>query len=94
MLAEQARAFVVNAHGEQKYGDRPYAYHLDAVAVIATPFGEEAVVVAYLHDTVEDTATTLEEVEAKFGAKVAVCVALLTDHHAKSLWCVHQHCAV
>jgi guanosine-3',5'-bis(diphosphate) 3'-pyrophosphohydrolase len=79
MLTEQARAFAVNAHGKQKYGDRPYAYHLDAVAAIATPFGEEAVVIAYLHDTVEDTATTLEEVEAKFGAKIAACVSLLTD---------------
>jgi guanosine-3',5'-bis(diphosphate) 3'-pyrophosphohydrolase len=79
MLTEQVRSFAIKAHGEQKYGDRPYSYHLDAVAAIATPFGEEAVVIAYLHDTVEDTAVTLQEVETKFGVKVAACVALLTD---------------
>ncbi len=37
----RARAFALEAHGEQKYGDHPYAYHLDAVAAIAAPYGEE-----------------------------------------------------
>jgi (p)ppGpp synthase/HD superfamily hydrolase len=76
---DQARSFAVTAHGEQKYGHRPYSYHLDAVAAIAAPYGETAAVVAYLHDTVEDTEATLEEVERQFGSVVAGCVALLTD---------------
>jgi guanosine-3',5'-bis(diphosphate) 3'-pyrophosphohydrolase len=78
-MKQQARAFAISAHGEQKYGDHSYSFHLDAVAAIATPFGEEAVVVAYLHDAVEDTETTIQEVEDKFGSKVAACVSLLTD---------------
>lgn len=77
--ADDARAFAVAAHGEQRYGDHPYATHLDAVARIAAPYGEEAVVVAYLHDTVEDTDATLEAVEARFGPSIAACVGLLTD---------------
>jgi transcriptional regulator with XRE-family HTH domain len=78
-LADDARAFAVAAHGEQRYGDHPYAVHLDAVAQLAQPFGEEAVAVAYLHDTVEDTDATLEDVGRRFGPRVAACVALLTD---------------
>jgi guanosine-3',5'-bis(diphosphate) 3'-pyrophosphohydrolase len=78
-MQQQARAFAISAHGEQKYGDRPYSFHLDAVAAIAKPYGEDAVVVAFLHDTVEDTQATIQEVEAKFGPKVAACVSLLTD---------------
>jgi guanosine-3',5'-bis(diphosphate) 3'-pyrophosphohydrolase len=78
-MQEQARSFAVAAHGDQKYGNHPYAFHLDAVAALASSYGEEAVVLAYLHDTVEDTQATLEEIEKQFGAKVAACVALLTD---------------
>jgi guanosine-3',5'-bis(diphosphate) 3'-pyrophosphohydrolase len=76
---DQARSFAVAAHGEQKYGDHPYSYHLDAVAAIAAPYGETAAVVAYLHDTVEDTRATLGDIDVQFGSVVAGCVALLTD---------------
>lgn len=76
---QEARAFAVAAHGEQKYGDRPYSFHLDAVAAIAAPYGAEAVTVAYLHDTVEDTDATVAEIDSRFGSKVAACVSLLTD---------------
>lgn len=79
MEHHRARSFAIAAHGDQKYGDRPYTHHLDAVAELAVPYGEEAVVVAYLHDTVEDTPITLQDIEAAFGPKVAACVSLLTD---------------
>lgn len=61
------------------YGLRPYAYHLDAVAHLLAPFGEEAQVIGYLHDVVEDTPATIALVRSRFGATVAACVALLTD---------------
>ncbi|MEK8030523.1 HD domain-containing protein [Ideonella sp. DXS29W] len=76
---DAARAFAMAAHGDQRYGSHPYVVHLEAVAAIAAPFGETAQVVAYLHDTVEDTAVSLDEVHAQFGELVAGCVALLTD---------------
>ena len=78
-MQQQARAFAIAAHAEQKYGDHPYSFHLDAVAALAAPYGEEAVVVAYLDDTAEDTQTTIAEIESNFGPKVAACVSLLTD---------------
>lgn len=79
MGVAEAREFAVRAHGHQRYGEQPYAVHLDAVAEIAAPFGETAQVVAYLHDAVEDTAATIDDVRARFGAAVAECVSLLTD---------------
>jgi (p)ppGpp synthase/HD superfamily hydrolase len=79
MSVAEAREFAVRAHGEQRYGDQPYSVHLDAVAELAAPFGEQAQVVAYLHDAVEDTAVSLDEVRAKFGELVSECVGLLSD---------------
>jgi (p)ppGpp synthase/HD superfamily hydrolase len=78
-MHDQARSFAIKAHGDQRYGDRPYAFHLDAVAALASPYGDDAVAVAYLHDTVEDTATTLEEIEREFGPQISAYIALLTD---------------
>lgn len=75
----KARQMAVAAHGEQKYGTHPYAVHLDEVARICKPFGEDAQIVAYLHDTLEDTALTMPDIEAVFGTFTACCVALLTD---------------
>ena len=77
--ASRARAFALEAHGGQRYGDQPYAVHLDAVAGLLVPYGETARAVGYLHDVVEDTGVTLERVRAEFGDLVADCVALVTD---------------
>ncbi len=83
-MKQQAREFAIEHHGEQRYGSHPYAVHLDAVANIAEPFGETAVTVAYLHDVVEDTEVSLEQLEAMFGSLVARCVAILTDEPGDS----------
>ncbi|QDU98971.1 HD domain-containing protein [Lignipirellula cremea] len=81
---QTAREFALAAHGSQPYGQHPYVYHLDAVAELLAPFGEQAQVAAYLHDTVEDTATTLEEIAARFGRPMADCVAILTDEQGET----------
>jgi guanosine-3',5'-bis(diphosphate) 3'-pyrophosphohydrolase len=78
-MSARARSFAIAAHGEQTYGDKPYACHLDAVAALAAPYGDVAVVVAYLHDTVEDTTASIQDIDTAFGAAVAACVSLLTD---------------
>jgi guanosine-3',5'-bis(diphosphate) 3'-pyrophosphohydrolase len=75
----RARAFAVLAHGEQRYGDQPYSVHLDAVAGTLAPFGEEAQIVGYLHDVIEDTAVSVEQLRAEFGERVANLVSLVTD---------------
>lgn len=77
--SQQAREFALEYHGDQQYGDQPYAVHLDAVAELVAPFGEDALAVAYLHDVLEDTEAELEDLETEFGAFVAQCVSVLTD---------------
>ena len=75
----RARAHAVKAHAGQRYGDPSYSCHLDQVAELAKPYGEDAVVIAFRHDAVEDTAVSIAEIESKFGARVAASVSLLTN---------------
>lgn len=84
MTREKARKFALERHGDQKYGDHPYSVHLDDVSDIAKTYGECAQILAYLHDVVEDTRTTLEEIELEFGSFVSVCVAILTDENGSN----------
>lgn len=78
-MKEKAREFAIARHGDQKYGELPYSVHLDEVAHIASGYGVDATVIAYLHDVVEDTETTVSEIESLFGDLVSRCVAILTD---------------
>jgi len=78
-LVERARELALEAHGEQRYGTRPYHVHLDAVAELVEECGEEAQALAYLHDVVEDTPVQVEAIAAAFGRRIADCVALLSD---------------
>src|SRR5438045_1481118 len=64
-------------HGQFRRGcDAPYVEHVMGVALILDRLGfaEEVVIAGLLHDAVEDTAVTLEQVEARFGAAVAETV--------------------
>jgi (p)ppGpp synthase/HD superfamily hydrolase len=60
--------------------ERPYVVHVVAVAmeVIAAGGDDLAVQCALLHDTIEDTATTYEDVASAFGAAVADGVRALS----------------
>lgn len=76
-----AHNFAIKAHGEQRYGDRPYVYHLNAVCHVAYQAGlgsTPVAVAAYLHDTIEDTATTQDDVCNAFGSFVAELVWAVT----------------
>ena len=66
-MIEEARKFAINAHGDQKYGELPYHVHLDAVAEIASEYGETVQIIAYLHDVAEDTSVQLQDIEREFG---------------------------
>jgi guanosine-3',5'-bis(diphosphate) 3'-pyrophosphohydrolase len=73
-LLNRAYVFSVNAHGTQKRasGD-PYFSHPIEVAGILTELhlDDETIATAILHDTVEDTVATIEQIEHTFGANVA-----------------------
>jgi GTP pyrophosphokinase len=59
----------------------PYIYHPIAVAQIAAEeigLGTTSIVCALLHDVVEDTDVTLDDIESEFGKKVAKIIDGLT----------------
>ena len=76
-LINRAYVFSVQKHGSQKRasGD-PYFSHPIEVAGLMTDLkmDVETIITALLHDTVEDTLTTIEEIERMFGPKVAEMV--------------------
>jgi GTP diphosphokinase / guanosine-3',5'-bis(diphosphate) 3'-diphosphatase len=81
-LIRKAFNIAVEAHKEQrrKTGE-PYIYHPIAVARICAEeigLGTTSVVAALLHDTVEDTDLTLEDVKDLFGPTVATIIDGLT----------------
>ncbi|MFN8053284.1 MAG: bifunctional (p)ppGpp synthetase/guanosine-3',5'-bis(diphosphate) 3'-pyrophosphohydrolase [Acidimicrobiales bacterium] len=62
--------------GQMRKSGEPYITHPLAVATIVAHFGldETTVVAALLHDAVEDTALTLDDLTEQFGAEVAALV--------------------
>jgi hypothetical protein len=87
-LVELARAvdFAARKHKDQRRKGvtaEPYVNHPAEVArlVAEATGGNDAVVVlgAVLHDTIEDTETTREELEREFGPEVAALVVEVTD---------------
>ena len=82
----KAVAFAADKHRTQRRKDAdasPYINHPIALAnVLANEGGVTDVVVlsaAVLHDTIEDTNTTAEELTAIFGAKITATVLDVTD---------------
>lgn len=84
-LVERASDYATRAHQRidqrRKYSKQPYHVHLEAVARLVAGVTDDAqmIAAAWLHDTVEDTPATLDDIEAQFGAAVAELVEELTD---------------
>lgn len=87
---EKAIVFAARAHNKQfrKKGDIPYITHPFAVAFILQKQGcaDELVIAGLLHDTVEDTAVTFDDIEREFGAKVAALVKGCTEPDRSAPW--------
>jgi GTP pyrophosphokinase len=74
-LAREAHKSQVRKSGE------PYIFHPIAVACIVAEelmLGANPVIAAFLHDVVEDTPTTIEEIQERFGEDVAFLVRVVT----------------
>lgn len=84
-MEERARDFATHHHASidqrRKYTGEPYIAHPAAVVelVRSVPHTEAMICAAWLHDVVEDTPATLNEVERVFGHEVATLVEMLTD---------------
>lgn len=76
---EDALQFAINAHsGQLDKGWTPYIQHLLGVWSRVRETSLKTQIVALLHDTIEDTTVTYEELEREFGKDVADSVQLLT----------------
>jgi (p)ppGpp synthase/HD superfamily hydrolase len=76
------REFALWAHGDQRYGEHGYVFHLDMVAeIVDDHVGLDALLepVAFLHDVVEDTPVTANEIARVYGTEVSTAVLYLTD---------------
>lgn len=84
-LVNTVICFATEAHQRidhrRKYSNQPYAVHLERVAktVASVTDDEEMIAAAWLHDVVEDTPATLDDIERNFGSSIAILVRELTD---------------
>ncbi len=81
-MVENGFYFAANAHSKQRRrSGEPYIYHPIAVATIAAGdigLGRTSITCALLHDVVEDTEYTLDDIRQQFGEKVALIIDGLT----------------
>lgn len=82
-LFEEAIRFAVTAHSgmQRRRESTPYILHpLEAAAIAGTMTSDTQVLAAaVLHDTVEDTDVTMEDILERFGPRVAMLVASETE---------------
>lgn len=95
-MVAKARAWAVKTHAGQKdkAGEDYFKAHVTVVAegVKGDPIAEA---VAFLHDTVEDTSVTIEDIRTGFPKEVADAVEALTRKkgmsYAEYLWHIQQN---
>jgi (p)ppGpp synthase/HD superfamily hydrolase len=88
-VVEQAFRFAARAHRDhfRKASDLPYVVHPAAVALILQKAGvddEDILAAALLHDTVEDTEATIEDVGNEFQERVVRLVSAVTEEKRDS----------
>jgi len=81
-MIRKAFEMALESHKDmRRKSGEPYIYHPIAVAQIAAEeigLGTTSIVCALLHDVVEDTDMTLDDIEREFGKKVAMIIDGLT----------------
>jgi len=83
----RAKRYAMKAHEGDVYGVFPYSKHLNDVYNILVTFGlmkEQILVVAWLHDTIEDTMVVYEDIEDEYGTMIANLTYLLTDKRGRN----------
>ena len=82
-VLDRAIIFAVKAHAgtERRGKGYPYIVHpLEAVEIVATMTkDQDLLAAAALHDTVEDTDVTIEQIRSEFGDRIAALVAAESD---------------
>jgi len=86
-LIKQGYDFMDEAHkGQLRKSGKPYISHPVWIAKVVAQLniGEEAILAALLHDCVEDTSATIEDIAKEFGDEVALLVSGLTEVKTKT----------
>jgi (p)ppGpp synthase/HD superfamily hydrolase len=97
---DEALIFAARAHCDVSQSRKgtafPYVVHPIRVADILDRFGlgEDVVVAGFLHDTIEDTQVTAEEVELVFGARVRHLVESVSEPDKAARWKVRKQLTV
>ena len=76
-----AYQFILEKHeGQKRKSGEPYYHHLIEVAYIIASLhsGPNTIIAAFLHDVVEDTDVTIEDINKRWGEEVASLVEALT----------------
>ncbi len=88
-LLDRAIIFAVKAHHntERRGKGFPYIVHpMEAVEIVATiTSDQELLAAAVLHDTIEDTDVTVEELRAEFGDRIANLVHAESDQFTEGV---------
>lgn len=84
----EAKRFAELAHAGHTYGDNiPYSVHLENVVNVLKRFGfnsPEMECSGWLHDTLEDTKTSYNDLKKKFGVEIAENVFIVTDEKGRN----------
>ncbi len=87
---DKAIIFAARAHSNQfrKSSDTPYITHPFSVALIlqGQDSSKEVVIAGLLHDTIEDTSVTLQDIQREFGPKVAALVEGCSEPNRSASW--------
>ena len=88
-VVSEAIIFAVKAHDgmRRKNGKDPYILHpMEAAVIVGTMTSDqELIAAAALHDVVEDTNITIDEIEAKFGKRITELVQSETEDKREDL---------
>lgn len=80
-LVPLAKSLSQHSHAGQKYGNQDYfLFHVEPVvkSLQLQGFSDSYIIVAYLHDVVEDTSVTIETIYNLFGPVIGDAVKAIT----------------
>lgn len=80
-IVEKARKFAEKHHQHQLYGKEPYIHHLEETVNVLKRWNCDVLtlVAGYLHDILEDTPLSYNDLKEEFGKEVAEIVYCVTD---------------
>lgn len=93
-LISRAYEFAKKAHeGHTRYSGEPYMSHLAAVAltIAKMDMGPRTIAAGLLHDTIEDTSVTAEDIMQEFGEEILFLVESVTKLSAVRYYGADRH---